>query len=187
MDPTSQDAWMTRVESVEFDCCVYSPPCGTWSRANWANDDGPQPCRNRPHPWGIPHQRKNQKERADNGNRFVHFAIRASRPPLGPSSQDGTSSHCLSTLRISAARTGGSQPAFGNCHSCAQPSATRSSGRSQGTSANTPESIVPSQFGFSPTCRGWRFSATWDGPRSTQPITAKGRFREAVGTSMRGR
>ena len=76
MDPSSQDDWMSRVEAGEFDVCIYSPPCGSWSRANWANDDGPQPCRNRAHPWGIPHQRAKQKERADNGNRFVHFAIR---------------------------------------------------------------------------------------------------------------
>ena len=76
MDPSAQDTWMGRVEAGEFDCCIYSPPCGTWSRANWANDDGPQPCRNRAHPWGIPHQRAKQKARADNGNRFVHFAIR---------------------------------------------------------------------------------------------------------------
>ena len=32
--------------------------------------------RNRAHPWGIPHQREKQRNRAVNGNAFVLFAIR---------------------------------------------------------------------------------------------------------------
>lgn len=56
---------------------MFSPPCGTWSRANWANDDGPKPCRNRRHPWGIPHQKVVAQRRADSGNAFIHVSIRA--------------------------------------------------------------------------------------------------------------
>ena len=47
LDREKQDQWLARLEDGDFDCIVLSPPCGTWSRANWANDDGPKPCRNR--------------------------------------------------------------------------------------------------------------------------------------------
>ena len=52
LERETQDQWLARLEDGDFDCIMLSPPCGTWSRANWANDDGPQPCRNRAHPWG---------------------------------------------------------------------------------------------------------------------------------------
>ena len=77
LDKETQEAWLHRLEDGDFDCIMLSPPCGTWSRANWANDDGPKPCRNRRHPWGIPHQRPNAQRRAETGNEFIHFSIRA--------------------------------------------------------------------------------------------------------------
>ena len=76
MDKESQEAWLDRVRGGEFDIIIFSPPCGTWSRANWANDAGPQPCRNRKHPWGLPGQLASQRKRAEAGNEFVHFTIR---------------------------------------------------------------------------------------------------------------
>ena len=66
-----------RFEAGEFDCVLLSPHCGTWSRANWANGDGPKPCRNRRHPWGIPYARAGAQRRAASGNEFIHFSIRA--------------------------------------------------------------------------------------------------------------
>ena len=77
LDKESQDNWIARLEDGDFDCILLSPPCGSWSRANWANDDGPKPCRNRQWPWGIPHQRRGQQQRAESGNEFIHFSIRA--------------------------------------------------------------------------------------------------------------
>ena len=77
LDGPTQDKWIARLEDGEFDCILLSPPCGTWSRANWANDSGPKPCRNRRFPWGIPHQRRGQQRRATSGNEFIHFSIRA--------------------------------------------------------------------------------------------------------------
>ena len=56
---------------------MFSPPCGTWSRANWANKAGPQPCRNFKFPWGIPGQLAQQPRRATSGNKFIHFSLRA--------------------------------------------------------------------------------------------------------------
>ena len=52
LDKNSQDLWISSLEDGDFDVIILSPPCGTWSRANWANNDGPKPCRNRQHPWG---------------------------------------------------------------------------------------------------------------------------------------
>ena len=49
-----QDDWIDRIERGDFDVVIHSPPCGSWSRSNWANDAGPQPCRDRKHPWGLP-------------------------------------------------------------------------------------------------------------------------------------
>ena len=50
MDKPMKDTRMARVQEGEFDCCSYSPLCGSSSGANWANDTSPQPCRNRAHP-----------------------------------------------------------------------------------------------------------------------------------------
>jgi hypothetical protein len=76
MDKTAQEEWLNQVRGGNFDIVIFSPPCGTWSRANWANDSGPQPCRNRKHPRGLPGQLAHQRKRAQNGNEFVHVAIR---------------------------------------------------------------------------------------------------------------
>lgn len=77
MDVETQEPWIARIESGEFDCVILSPPSGSWSRANWANNDGPQPCSDRSHRWGLPGQRRQEQRRADNGNKYILFAIRA--------------------------------------------------------------------------------------------------------------
>ena len=79
MSPEVQDTWIDRIEGGEFDVLFHSPPCGSWSRSNWANDSGPQPCRDRQHPWGLPGQKPAQQRRAAKGNVFVKFTIRALR------------------------------------------------------------------------------------------------------------
>ena len=68
-----------QIRSSEFDIVVLSPPCGSWSRANWANDDGPKPCRDQAQPWGFPSQKAHQQRRADAGNEFIHFSTVAIR------------------------------------------------------------------------------------------------------------
>ena len=75
LDRVAQDAWLARLEAGEFDAIILSPPCGSWSRANWANEDGPAPCRSRKHPWGFPNLLGAQRRRAESGNEFVHFSI----------------------------------------------------------------------------------------------------------------
>ena len=77
LDKASQDKWMARIESGDFDVVILSPPCGSWSRANYSDKPGPQPVRSREHPWGKPGLLHRDQLRARNGNEFVHFSIRA--------------------------------------------------------------------------------------------------------------
>ena len=53
LDKLSQREWLARIGAGDFDMVILSPPCGTWSRASWAKDDGPPPCRDYFHPWGL--------------------------------------------------------------------------------------------------------------------------------------
>ena len=77
LDKDSQQWCIDKIESGDFDVQFLSAPCGTWSRATFANDSGPQPCRDRKHPWGKPNMVRQQQVRAEKGNEFVHFCIRA--------------------------------------------------------------------------------------------------------------
>ena len=77
LDDQVQEDYMSRILEGEYDVVILSPPCGSWSRANWANNDGPAPCRDRDSPWGFKHNRAGQQKRAELGNAFVHFSIRA--------------------------------------------------------------------------------------------------------------
>ena len=77
MDKATQEEWLSKLRGGEFDIAIFSPPCGSWSRANWANGDGPKPCGSRRYPWGIAHLRQNAQRRAQMGNEFIHFSIGA--------------------------------------------------------------------------------------------------------------
>ena len=72
-----QETYMANIHAGEYDVVILSPPCGSWSRANWANNDGPPPCRDRQSPWGFADNSAGQRGRAERGNEFVHFSIRA--------------------------------------------------------------------------------------------------------------
>ena len=71
-----QDAFIARVEEGSFDMIIFSPPCATWSRAPWANRNGPLPCRDAKSPWGFTDGWAHDRARADVGNEFVHFTLR---------------------------------------------------------------------------------------------------------------
>ena len=77
LDVSVQEEYIAQILAGEYDVVILSPPCGSWSRANWANDDGPPPCRDRFSPWGFAHNSAGQRRRAEAGNEFVHFSIRA--------------------------------------------------------------------------------------------------------------
>ena len=77
LDDQVQEDYLSRVLEGDYDVVILSPPRGSWSRANWANNDGPAPCRDSDSPWGFEHNRAGQRKRAELGNAFVHFSIRA--------------------------------------------------------------------------------------------------------------
>ena len=39
----NQGEYIARILAGEFDVIIVSTPCGSWSRANWANNKGPPP------------------------------------------------------------------------------------------------------------------------------------------------
>ena len=57
LDTQVQAQLEARLRGGEFDVVILSPPCGTWSRANYSPKPGPKPCRSRQYPWGFPGQR----------------------------------------------------------------------------------------------------------------------------------
>jgi hypothetical protein len=77
LDRESQEAILAEIGAGDFDIVILSPPCGSWSRANYSEKPGPKPVRSRAHPWGLPGLKFGQLRRMENGNEFIHFAIRA--------------------------------------------------------------------------------------------------------------
>ena len=53
LDKEAQENFIQMIESGAFDIQILSPPCGSWSRANFSNKTGPAPCRNRQNPLGF--------------------------------------------------------------------------------------------------------------------------------------
>lgn len=74
----AQEDIIAKIEAGDYDVIILSPPCGSWSRAPWSNNAGPQPVRDQQHPWGFPQQKTNgDRRRLNEGNEFVHFTLRA--------------------------------------------------------------------------------------------------------------
>jgi len=57
----------------EHDTILASPPCGTFSRARWANRDGPRPLRLGHCPRGFPWLSGPAKRGVDQANSFIDF------------------------------------------------------------------------------------------------------------------
>ena len=84
LDPEVQANLEKKISQGGYDVVVISPPCATWSRANYNPPPGgrpdpryPDPCRSKQHPWGFPDSKPATRRRADLGNAFIHFALRA--------------------------------------------------------------------------------------------------------------
>ena len=58
-----------------YDIILASPPCGTFSRARWANSDGPKPLRLQHCPRGFPWLTGAQRQGVDMANAFVDFTV----------------------------------------------------------------------------------------------------------------
>ena len=68
---------LERINNGEFLAIVLSPPCGTWSRAPWANQFGPRPLRSAAFPWGFPWLEGSRLVKASDSNVFIQFCIAA--------------------------------------------------------------------------------------------------------------
>ena len=84
LDSTIQSQLEARIKDAQFDVVIISPPCSTWSRANCKPPPGgrpdprfPKPCRSKQYPWGFPNDLPAGRRRAEQGNAFIHFALRS--------------------------------------------------------------------------------------------------------------
>ena len=77
LDTGRQAELEARIVEGEFDFLILSPPCGSWSRLNYGHTPGPKLCRSKESLWGFPNSGPAQRQRAEQGNAFIHFCIRA--------------------------------------------------------------------------------------------------------------
>ena len=68
---------LDRLKQGEFDAVIMSPPCGTWSRAPWANANGPRPLRSSQHPWGYPWLEGDKLKKINDSNQMVELRLQA--------------------------------------------------------------------------------------------------------------
>jgi hypothetical protein len=59
-----------------FDAVVASPPCSAFSRARWANPEGPRPLRSAGHPRGFQHLSGGRQKQVDDANLLVDFTVK---------------------------------------------------------------------------------------------------------------
>ena len=75
--PAVQARWLQLLSKGFFDALVVIPPCSTFSRACWANEEGPFPLRSSAYPRGFPWLKKGRRLKADFGNILGDFAFEA--------------------------------------------------------------------------------------------------------------
>ena len=75
--PHIQQRWLMRLEAGEFFALIVTPPCSTFSRACWANDQGPYPVRSRAHPRGFLWNQKSRAHKAFLGTLLADFSFEA--------------------------------------------------------------------------------------------------------------
>ena len=66
---------LQKVVSGNFDVIVTTPPCSSFSRARFANKQGPRPVRSQEHPRGFPWLGKERKE-VNEANLLVDFSAK---------------------------------------------------------------------------------------------------------------
>ena len=164
-DKARQDEFLQQVEAGAYHINILSPPCGTWSRANWANKAGPQPCRDRQHPWGMPPEkfdpkvRARQLARADDGNEFVHFSVRVIRASAAARANGHFTRAYSNTQKTWAAYQPANLRAFGSSTTCAKLTASPYSGLLLATNASFRTATGKSRPASSLTSTGCRLSA----------------------------
>ena len=68
-----RDKYLHLIRQGEFDMIFISPPCATFSRATWANYQGPRPVRSFASPRGLETLTAKERDRAILGNIFADF------------------------------------------------------------------------------------------------------------------
>ena len=76
---------------------LMSPPCGTWSRAPWANQFGPRPLRPSQSPWGFAWLEGSRLRKVGQSNTMMRFCIQVL---CQLQLQDFATSFLLETLKI---------------------------------------------------------------------------------------
>ena len=69
-----RDKYLHLIRQGEFDMIFISPPCATFSRATWANYQGPRPVRSFASPRGLETLTAKERDRAILGNIFADFS-----------------------------------------------------------------------------------------------------------------
>jgi hypothetical protein len=67
------------IAAGRFDLVIASPPCSSFSRAVYADKEGPKPVRSFQYPLGFPWASNKSKAKAEAGNVLAYFAIAAMR------------------------------------------------------------------------------------------------------------
>lgn len=77
-DLLADDTWLPllrRVKNGHFTHVFLSPPCETYSRAPWANGNGPAPLRSADWPEGFPWLKGDDKRKVQQGTEIVRRCL----------------------------------------------------------------------------------------------------------------
>ena len=80
--PGVQKKWLQLIDSGAVDALVVTPPCSTFSRAPWANEEGPFPLRSSQCLRGFTWNTGQRRHKAELGNILGDFAFEAMKRQL---------------------------------------------------------------------------------------------------------
>ena len=75
LDKSVEGRLAERIDAMEFDCTLCSPPCESWTRLKFANGRGPGPVRSRAWTHGFPWNKPQQQAEAEAGSAHVSVSI----------------------------------------------------------------------------------------------------------------
>ena len=75
LSQTNRETLLAAIAGGYYDAVLMSPPCGTWSRAPWANQFGPRPLRSSSYPWGFPWLEGDRQGKVAASNSMVRLCI----------------------------------------------------------------------------------------------------------------
>ncbi len=71
----NQQRILAAILKGDYVAILMSPPCGTWSRALWANQFGPRPLRAASHPWGFPWVEGQRRSKLASSNAMIRLCL----------------------------------------------------------------------------------------------------------------